>query len=161
MMTEKMERRERPIWRNILIGLCLLFMLVILIVILIVAIPLGYYAYDRHMKSILFIQNWSGSDVRLEKVILDDQILWEGRDIVLKSKRNLDKSGLEPEQARLMPYFCAPKKSLELKLVFINEFQERETVSCTLDNRSRPCFFEVSYKKGKLFCGDCDKWHLD
>jgi hypothetical protein len=152
MTNQNVARRRRPLWLKVLIGLSLSFFLVVGIL----AIPLGYYAYYRHMSSLISIENWSGSDVRFYKVILDDHVLWEGHDIVVKSIKNLEKPWLDPHGRGPMPYFRAPKKLVELKLVVINEVQERETVSCTLDNRSRPCFFEVHYMKGRLSCSDCE-----
>jgi hypothetical protein len=150
-------KRPKPLWLKALIGLCLLSVVIILTV----AISVGYYAYDRHMSSLISITNWSGSDVRFEKIILDGLILWEGPDVIVKSKKNVEKPWLDRYGTGPMPYFGAPKQIVELKLVVINEMGERETVSCTLDNRSRPCFFEVSYRKGRLSSSDCDKSFMD
>jgi hypothetical protein len=149
--------RRKPLWLKALVAFCLLLFFIILMV----AVPWGYYAYDKHISSLISITNWSGSDVRFEKIILDDQVLWEGPDVVVKSKKNVEKPWLDRYGTGPMPYFRAPKKIVELKLVVINEMGERETVSCKLDNRSRPCFFEVSYKKGRLSSSDCDKSFMD
>jgi hypothetical protein len=157
MMKNSGPKRPKPLWLKALIGLCLLFIFIILIV----AIPLGYYAYHRNMNSLRSITNSSGSGVRFEKIIVDDQILWEGPDIIVKSRTNFEKPWLDRHGRGPMPYFRAPKRFVELKLVVINEMQERETVSCMLDNRSRPCFFEVYYKKGRLSCSDCDNSSMD
>jgi hypothetical protein len=152
-MTGNIRTREaKPLWLNVLIGLGLLLVLIAGIL----AVIAGDYIYEKHTKSLISVTNWSGSDVRFEKVILDNEILWEGPDVVVKSK-NPERPWLDRHGTGPMPYFRAPRKLVELKLVVINQMQERETVSCTLDNRSGPCFFEVSYRKGRLSCGDCDK----
>jgi len=145
--------RGKSLWLKALIGLGLFVVLVVGIL----AVIVGNYTYERHTRSLISIKNWSGLDVRFEKMILDNEILWEGPNVVVKSKTNLEKPWLDRHGTGPMPYFRAPKKLVELKLVVINQMQERETVSCTLDNRSRPCFFEVFYRKGRLSCSDCDK----
>ena len=57
-----------------------------------------------------------------------------------------------------MPHFFAPKKIVELKLIVVNQRGERETVSCELDNRQRPCVFTARYSNGKLECGACSDY---
>jgi hypothetical protein len=110
--------------------------------------------FDGKTGTMLLIYNHSGSDVRFEKVIVDDRTVWEGADYVLKPRS--ERPWLDRERTGVMPPdFRAAKKIVELKLVVINEGGPRETVSCAMDNRKGPCFFEACYTKGQLSCGDC------
>ncbi len=154
MMKNSGAKRPKPFWLKILIGFGTLFFLIVAIV----AIPVGQYIYHSHTDSLLWIVNSSDLGVRFEKVMIDDQIVWEGPAIIIKSKHTLKQPEHRNLGGNIMPHFRAPKKLVELKLVVIDQMQERETVSCMLDNRSRPCFFEVFYHKGSLSCSeDCDK----
>jgi hypothetical protein len=153
----KENRRGRPFGMKVVVGFGLLSIATILTGITI----LGYYAYDRQMSSLLFIQNRSGENVRFERIMLDDQVLWQGPDTIVKAITDLDKPSVDSGGGGPMPYFRAPKKYVELKIVAVNGLNKREVVSCTLDNRSRPCLFEVHYYEGRLVCHDCDKWFLD
>jgi len=60
-----------------------------------------------------------------------------------------------------MEYFHAPKKVVRLEMTVRKGNGEKETLSCALNNRSRPCFFEVCYQKDMLVCSECGKEFTD
>lgn len=124
-------------------------------IILTASLGVGYSIYDQTTASEVWIRNYSGSDVRFEKVTIDSTPIWEKPGIVIKTIKNLEKPWLDTRGDSIKPRFSAPRKNVELKLVTLNEKSERETVSCTLDNRRRPASFEAFYYKGRLVCRDC------
>jgi hypothetical protein len=140
------EAARTPIWEKALVGLGAVFCLVLLID----AVRDGYFIYDLNVRSEVEIRNWSGSDVRFEKVTIDGESVWGKPDIIVKSLRNFEKPWLDTNADSISIKFRAPRKNVELKLVALNDIRERETVSCMLDNARRPSSFEVIYYKGKL-----------
>lgn len=140
------EAKRKPIWKKALTALAALF----LVIMVVDSITAGLFIYDTSVSSELWIRNYSGSDVRFEKVTVDGQPVWSKPDIVIKTLKNFEKPWLDNRGDTISPRFRAPKRDVELQLVTANEKGERETVSCTLDNRKRPCLFEVFYYKGKL-----------
>ncbi len=147
---QKAEATRTPIWEKVLVGLGAVFCLVFMIQ----AAEAGYFIYDLSVSSELEILNWSGSDVRFEKVTIDGQSVWGKPDVIVKTLRNFEKPWLDTNADRISLRFRAPRKNLELKLVTLNAMHEGETVSCTLNNAHRPCSFEVIYYKGKLAAHD-------
>ncbi len=113
------------------------------------------------MNSDVKIWNRSGFDVQFEKVTIDGQIIWAKPDITIVSPKDLDRPWLDNRLHSIFLHFRAPKKLMVLEIVILNKIQEKEIVSCILDNRSRPCFFEAFYHKGKLGCTDCGKDFMD
>ncbi|AFM27038.1 hypothetical protein [Desulfomonile tiedjei] len=97
----------------------------------------------------------SGSDVRFEKVTVDDQVIWDRPEFVIRTYSNLDKPYLDPHGGSISAEFRAPRRKVELRLVVINEMQEKEIVSSKLDNSLGHCSFTATYRKGKLVCSDC------
>jgi hypothetical protein len=151
MVHQNETKRRRPLWLKALIGLILLFILIVSLI----AIALGPYIYDHHSLSSVFIWNVSGLDVRFEKIAIDDQIIWKSPDIIIESRQGLGPPRPDNRRHGILLDFRAPKKSVQFKLVTVNLSQERETLSCVLNNQSRPCLFEVFYHKGRLNCSDC------
>jgi len=137
-------------WHKIGIGMIFVF----IVILVIVTLPLVCCIYRIFTESALLVRNYSGEDVRFEQVMVDSRIIWRGP-IVVKTYLNLKKPYLDTRGGHIMPHFHAPRKIIELTLVTINDQQEREAVSCVLDNRARPCIFDVEYFKGKLKCGKC------
>ncbi len=131
--------REKPTWEKALIAVGALFFCIFLVTL----IQSGYFIYDINVSSELSIRNWSGSDVRFEKVTVDDQPVWDKPHIIIKTIKNFEKPWLDTHGDSISANFRAPKKGVELKLITVNEMQESETVSCILDNLRRPSSFEV------------------
>jgi hypothetical protein len=153
-MDQDLPIKRRSLWLRALIGVCLLLAIIIVIVVL----PLGYVVYGTYTLSTVMIDNRSGEDVRFEQVTIDDQTVWAGPDIIIKTKTNLQKPYLDTRGKFIGPSFRVPKKVVELRIVTVNEMQEKETVACALDNRSSPCFFSVHYFKGRLECSKCQNY---
>jgi hypothetical protein len=146
-MSQSVNRKISAFLLSLLVGTCLL----VFALISCVSDPSGN---DDTLSSV-FVRNDTGFNVRFEKVIVDDQLVWEEPDLIFMSKRNLEKPWLDTRRHGFGFDFRAPKKFVELKIATLNDLQERDTVSCALDNRLKPCFFEVSYQKGRLFCSHC------
>lgn len=155
-MTNEPGRRRR-FWLKILIGFCLSALLLVVSVLI-------FFVYSVHHAlygfSNVMIWNRSGHDVRFEMVTVDDQVIWTGPALIV-SPKDLKKPYLDNRRHAMMLGFSAPGKLLELKVVIRSKTEDKETLSCTLDNRSRPCFFEVFYHQGRLSCGDCGKDFFD
>jgi hypothetical protein len=153
MMNQDEARRRQSGRLKVPIGLCLLFSLFFASA----AILVGCSVKDVfHTGSEVMIWNRTGFDVQFEQVTIDDQVVWTGPELIV-SPKDLSKPWLDNRRHCMLLEFRAPKKLVEFKLVMLNKMQEKEALSCTLDNRSRPCFFEVFYHKGKLVCFDCEK----
>jgi hypothetical protein len=123
------------------------------LIVLIALIPSGCFFFYLSSTSAVSLFNQSGANVRFERVTIDDQIIWDRSEIAIKTSTGANRSG-----GSILREFSAPRKKLELKLVTVNESNEREIVSCTLDNNQRPCFFTVYYFKGRLECGHCQNY---
>lgn len=141
-------RMRKSLWRKGLIGLMVLFIGVMSIP----ALEVGYFLYEQNTQSEVWIRNWSGSDVRFERVTIDNQPIWGKPKIVVKTIRNLEKPWLDTRGDTVLLKFRTPKGNVELKLVTVNEMQKRETVSCTLDVGSRSHRFDAYYLGGRLAC---------
>jgi hypothetical protein len=148
-MTQHVKKTTSALMLSLLVGACLLVFAIIFSV-----SDSGTSGNDDTLSSV-FVRNDTGFNVRFEKVIVDDQLVWEEPDLIFMSKRNLEKPWLDTRRHAFGFDFRAPKKFVELKIATLNDLQERDTVSCALDNRLKPCFFEVSYQKGRLFCSHC------
>jgi len=145
--------KRRPHWIRVVIALSLVIFLIIL-----TALLSGCGICSLLTESAIIIENRSGSNVRFEEVTIDGQIVWAGHDVIIRTKGNLEKPYLDTTPASIMIHFRAPKRILELKLTVVTLMLERETVSCALDNRPRPCIFAAHYVKGKLHCGECEDY---
>ncbi|MBI4963403.1 MAG: hypothetical protein HY913_09000 [Desulfomonile tiedjei] len=148
-MIRNLRKRNRALRLALLIGACLVFFAIILF------LPAPE---DMPPSSTAVICNASGFNVRFEKVIVDDQIVCEAPELTIMSKKDLGKPWLDNRLDHLFIEFRAPDKFVELRIATLNAMQERDTVSCALDNRLRPCFFEVGYQKGRLVCSPCTHW---
>lgn len=148
-MSQDSVKRHKRLCLKILVGLGALFSLIVLIAL----IPPGCFIYYLSSTSAVSIFNQSGADVRFEKVTIDEQIIWDRSEIVIKTSTDSDRSG-----GSILKEFSAPRRKLELRLVTVNESNEREIVSCTLDNNQCPCFFATYYFKGRLECGHCQNY---
>lgn len=150
------DKDKRPFWLKIVIGLCLSFPLLVVGA----AILFVYSVHDAlYGSSYVMIWNRSGLDVQFERVTIDNQVIWSGPDLIV-SPKDLDQPWLDNRRHSMMLDFRSPRKLVELKVVILTKMQEKETLSCTLDNRSPPCFFEVFYHTGRLSCCECDKHFL-
>ncbi len=133
--------------------------LLFIAVVVVIAIPWIYYTaryiYDRHTRSLISIENYSGSDIRFEKITINNEVVWYDPSITFKSKP-LTKPWLSTHRAGPTSWFHSPKAVVELKMGIVNQKGEVQTLSCQLNNRSRPCFFEAFYINGSLSCSDCD-----
>lgn len=156
MTDENGPKKRKPLWLKALIGLCLLFLLIILTAV----ITVEYYIYDISTTSFARIQNLSEPDVRFERVIIDDQVVWKGPAIVIDSTKHPRTGRLTPPES-IRARFRAARKSVKLTLVIITDRQDRRTLTCTLDNRRGPCTFRVFYHGDRLECKDCVGvvWH--
>ncbi len=116
---------------------------IVLLISLLFAIALGCFCFIvRHYMattSYVNIENQAGLNVEFQKVIVDNQVIGES-------------SGVVTSGGAFSPSFRAPADMVELKVVIITAKRERETVSCTLDNRWRPCGCRAIYTKSKLSC---------
>lgn len=151
-MNQKMKRRG-ALLLIVVVGLCLVYLAIILFV----PAPKGSCADGMHPRSMAIIRNGSGSNIRFEKVIVDDEIVWEEPELTIMSKKDVETPWLDKRVASFWIDFCAPDKFVELKIATLNDMEERDTVSCALDNRLRPCLFEVGYQKGRLVCSPCTR----
>lgn len=122
------------------------------------AVAVGFYAYfvyDLHTRSLVFIRNYSGSTIRFEKVMIGREVVWSGPAVNIDSKPAtkpwLSASGVGPA-----PFFRAEKDTVELRITAAVGDKESRTYSCLLDNRSRPCVFEVFYVENGITCSSCD-----
>ncbi|MFZ5866055.1 MAG: hypothetical protein ACOYXY_09260 [Thermodesulfobacteriota bacterium] len=147
-MNQDNRTMPKSIWQRALIGFRVLFVIIILLG----TIDAAYIIYDHNTTSKVWIRNWSGSDLRFEEVTIDDKPIWNKPDVVIKTIKNFQEPLLDTRGDKIALGFRAPKKEVELKLVTLNEMQEKETVVCRIDNRLRPCFFQAYYYKGRLVC---------
>ena len=87
-----MEKGNRGVrWSRILI--CVLGLLSLLILSVILLPPLNF-VYHLWFTSAVTVSNRSGADVRFEKVMIDDQIIWDRSEIIIKTSRpNVDRHG--------------------------------------------------------------------
>jgi hypothetical protein len=138
-------------WLKVLIGLGVALILFCLIALA----PLGRLICDLFTKSAVSVSNMSGSDVRFEKVTVNNQTIWDRSEVIIKTYSNPENPYLDMRGGSIYAEFRAPRRKIELKLIVINEMNEKEVLSCTLDNSRRPCHFSADYRKGKLVCGDC------
>ncbi|MEW6141420.1 MAG: hypothetical protein AB1733_24620 [Thermodesulfobacteriota bacterium] len=146
-------RSGRPFWLNILIAFCLstLLFVVIGVVLFVYSVRDSFYG-----SSNVIIWNRSGLDVHFKTVTIDDQVIWTGPALIV-SPKDLKKPYLDNRRHGMMLELRTRRKLVTLKVLILNKMEEEETLSCTLDNRSPPCLFEVFYHKGRLSCGECDK----
>ncbi len=103
----------------------------------------------------VIIWNASGLDVRFEEVLVGDQETTGGGPQIIVSPKVLKKPWLEEGRNRVDLGFSSSTRQVELRLTTINELDERETVSCMMDNPKPRCFFSAYYHKGALMCSDC------
>jgi hypothetical protein len=136
----------------------------VLLIILLLAAQLAW-SNKPDRDSYLIIWNSSGLDVRFEQVVIDDQVIWGGAETFL-SKEHLRQHLPHSGRDSVSFSFRSSTGPVQLKLTTINELEERETVSCTLDDppvsgRFRGffgmgCRFRAYYYKGRLLCSDCE-----
>jgi hypothetical protein len=127
----------------------------VLLIILLLAVQLACSKSDKPVRgSYLIIWNSSGLDVRFEQVVIDDQVIWGGAETFL-SKEHLRQHLPHSGRDSVYVSFRSSTRPVQLKLTTINELEERETVSCTLDDRPVSCRFKAYYHKGRLVCSDC------
>jgi hypothetical protein len=115
----------------------------------------GHVSSDRLFIFNGTIYNASGLDVRFEEVLAGEQTTKGGGPQIIVSAKDLKERWLARDRNAASFGFSSSTRQVELKLTTINELDERETVSCMLDNRSEMCFFKAYYHKGALMCSDC------
>lgn len=115
----------------------------------------GHVSSDPPFIGNVIIWNVSGLDVRFEEILVGDQKTTGGGPRIIGSPKDLKNPWLEGPRDSIGFGFSSSTRQVELKLITINELDERETVSCMLDNRSPWCIFKAYYHKGALMCSDC------
>jgi hypothetical protein len=153
-LTVKSKKKRRPI----VIALKITGGIVLLLILFgLIKIEQLFYSMDEtSAKSSVFFENQSGLHVRFDKVIIDNQVVWEDPDVPIPKKDVLD-SRFNDHGTSNMVSFSAPERLVKLELETVNDMDETERVSCTLDNRLHPCLFQARYVKGRLFCYGCEK----
>ncbi len=116
----------------------------------------GHVSSDRPFGGSVLIWNRSGLDVRFDEVLVGDQTIGGGPQIIV-SPKDLRQPWFEGGRDSVSFGFSSSTRQVELKLMTINELGERETVSCMLDSdlSSSSCFFQAFYSNGALLCTDC------
>jgi hypothetical protein len=120
----------------------------------IISTPLQGFMFE----SAAIIRNCSGTGVAFDQVTLNGQIVWKGTRTIIEADVTPQKLHTFTPRGAIMVQFRGPKEIVKLELISINEMSESETLRCELDNRSRPCIFELRYFKGKLECGKCEDY---
>ena len=152
-MTNRNAKSGAGASRQLLIGL----VVVLFSMLLVEPIPSVSGIYNLFTESAIIIKNRSGANVRFEQVTIDGQVVWTRRDLIIETVPDFRKPR-DTSRSSIMLRFVAPKRTVEVKLSVVTLTHQRETVSCALDNRSRPCIFGAYYVKGRLHCGECEDY---
>jgi hypothetical protein len=153
MTNQEAAKMQKPLWRRILMGLgrlCFLLAsaLAVLVVLLFILDCLLFW------RSYVYVRNFSGSDVRFEKVIINGEVVAGSSDLI-HSPKDPSQPWLDTRRRSLSGSFRPWKKTVELTVVVLDDKQVRRTLSCTLAHRKRSCLFNADYFQGKLVCHDC------
>lgn len=136
------------------------------IVIIAALVFFGLETYWRHTTSLVMVDNMSATSMRIDRVLINDQPQ-ETKGIVLKpvmfkpgKERIRDHS--RTDHSAYSTWFKAPRAVIRFELfaTLMNETGDQVSGLCLLDNRMRPCFFEVFYTDKRLVCSTCDNTTL-
>ncbi|MFH1117958.1 MAG: hypothetical protein V1792_28895 [Pseudomonadota bacterium] len=153
-MTQHAARTVRPFWQEILIGIGIV-LVVIISILGILAYCFNYYVF---CKSVVLVRNLSGHDVWFEKIAVDDKVLWESSNVIIRSPKDLSRPLLDTRRTRIVCSFRPPWRTVvKLTLIVLDENLRRQTLSCSLDNTRWPCSYTVDYYEGRLVCHCCEK----
>jgi hypothetical protein len=158
-------KRLTPLWLRVPIGLVLLCSLCISAIAILWANQVGtrmyqvgtrvYQVYVGFTTSYTQIHNKSGSNARFEKVTVNNEVVWEKPATLVPPMRRCGEYWDHSDESSIRLNFHAPAKHIRLELTVMGKLQERETVTCELDNALRPCYFHIYYESGTLTCPGC------
>lgn len=99
------------------------------------------------------IENRSGQEIRFERITIDGKIIGlKSRRLLPNSDENISSPASLVNLTRVK--FQPSRRPLRLSVVAVNEMEERETVSFTLEKPFNGCTFNCRYYKGSLLCSD-------
>ena len=106
----------------------------------------------------VIICNTSGQQVQFDKVLVDGEEIWGGPKFIPPYSDSAT-PWLTGFPNRVTLGFRTSRKSVELKLVTLNQLREPDEASCRLEISSSHCRFEAYYREGFLICTECeDHW---
>lgn len=108
---------------------------------------------DPYPYGSLYICNRSGLDVQFEELTVENTLIWGGPEFVASTELQKRSNAGDAGACRFFT-FHAPRKAVQLSLTTMNELQEKEVVTCILDNTQGPRHYWVWYHNGGLACCD-------
>jgi hypothetical protein len=115
---------------------------IVFFIFLVVAVLAALMIYGR--DEILWIKNGNASDIRIEKLIVNDRfILGENESVLVKRKGSY------------MPNFPASDSNvLTIEWVAMDS-QARQSMNCEFARRNRMCVAEIRVLSDRLLCDPC------
>lgn len=143
-------------------------LLVIITLILLVILTLsgiaGYYVFLKYTTSLITISNLTNTSIRIDGIEINHKRLSNNKEVlrpvVFKSREKGERDFTRKVDI-FSEYVHAPKAFVQMNIdITLLDGDKRTKATCILDNRRRPCFFEVLYTDNKLLCLDCDEFVL-